>query len=320
MRTPSAVALTLAVALGLGPGCVARRAFQVPPCLVPHHHSEGATRSWLGRLGATAFVEPIVEDDLLALYGECTPGPRAEPLCKFKPSMSTEERNAILERVITRCDVICDNHKTSFVSQGVLAKTAFGIASIGLTGAGSLVGGATANAVSAAATATQGTEKAISKEIYADRVSTAIASSIAAEQTKRLQLIREHEARSTMATYPVWAGLRDIQEYHDTCSFATGLGLLQDDAAVEKDEADKARAASERRDMQFQKDPAGDAIRAFWKPDGTNVDAANAARIKAWMKEHDLEGVSITLLMRGNLFHDARTRMANDLKLTAQGG
>ena len=108
--------------------------------------------------------------------GECTAGTNGRKLCKFKASMSQEERNAILERVITRCDAICDNHKSSFVSQGVLAKTAFSITSIGLTGAGSLVGGAAANAVSAAATATQGTEKAISREVYADKVATAFTS------------------------------------------------------------------------------------------------------------------------------------------------
>src|SRR5437667_1784085 len=62
-------ALLVAPAVGLGSGCAAKRAFKVPPCLVPHHDSEGAKRSFWDRFTATPFLEPIIEDHLFALYG-----------------------------------------------------------------------------------------------------------------------------------------------------------------------------------------------------------------------------------------------------------
>src|ERR1041384_7760283 len=78
------------VGLFLLQACAARHPFQVPQCVVPHHDSAGARPGWWSRA-----VEPLVEDDLLATYGN------------FPATVSQADRNAILERVLARCDAIC---------------------------------------------------------------------------------------------------------------------------------------------------------------------------------------------------------------------
>jgi hypothetical protein len=53
-------------------------------------------------------------------------------------------------------------------------------------------------------------------------------------------------------------------------------------------------------------------IRAYWKPNG-DINRKNATRLKAWMKEHCLDGGDITYFLYAKIFKDARRKAVLDL-------
>ena len=56
-------------------------------------------------------------------------------------------------------------------------------------------------------------------------------------------------------------------------------------------------------------------LHGFWKPDGTNIDTNNSARITQWMQTNNLNTATlpITMFVRGASFKDLRTKAVKDL-------
>jgi hypothetical protein len=65
----------------------------------------------------------------------------------------------------------------------------------------------------------------------------------------------------------------------------------------------------------YQKDSAGDVIRAYWKPDGTNINKEHDKAIRQWMSQNGIDDTSITFFMRAQQFEDARLKAVKDLNL-----
>ena len=56
-------------------------------------------------------------------------------------------------------------------------------------------------------------------------------------------------------------------------------------------------------------------MRAYWKPDGTNIDTINEGKLKEWMKANGLATGpgDITMFLRGDDKADMRVRAAQEL-------
>ena len=234
-----------------------------------------------------------------------------EPRCTLA-GLPKERRNDLIEQVLTRCDLICANHKSGFVAQNVLQNLGFGVAGVGLSAAASVASGGMSQVLSAAATGTQGAGTEVSKDVYNEKVGAAIANAIDADQTAKKTQIRTRE-REGIDTYPVYAGLDDVQKYHESCSFSSGLDLVQKEVGTAKEKAN-ADYKSQLID-KFNPDAATDLLRAFWMPDGKHADPTNEKKIRAWMDSNKLKGVSITMLLNGATYADARTKAVNGLGL-----
>lgn len=62
-------------------------------------------------------------------------------------------------------------------------------------------------------------------------------------------------------------------------------------------------------------DKPDDVLRRFLKPDGDNADALTEQRMREWMKKNNLEEISISRFLRGNLLADARRKAITNLRL-----
>lgn len=140
-------------------------------------------------------------------------------------------RNRLAERLIKRSNEVCIVEMGRLTGNEAMVNTILSTATTGLTAAGSVVVGDWNRVLSAAATFTNGTRDHIRAEVYRNFVTYQLIKAIGIERAKRLEAIKKHDGE-TPNQYNVDEMIREIDEYHQICSFYIGLTLV--DAAVSK--------------------------------------------------------------------------------------
>lgn len=64
-------------------------------------------------------------------------------------------------------------------------------------------------------------------------------------------------------------------------------------------------------------DDAGDRLRCFWKPDGTNPNPGNTAALTAWMNSRGVGTTSITFFLQAGQFAEQRKLAVRELNVPA---
>lgn len=67
--------------------------------------------------------------------------------------------------------------------------------------------------------------------------------------------------------------------------------------------------------VSVRKAESGSLLRRFWKPDGMNINKANAEKLRTWLKENNIAGVALPFFFRAARFQDARVRAVKELGL-----
>jgi hypothetical protein len=103
-----------------------------------------------------------------------------------------------------------------------------------------------------------------------------------------------------------------IEKYADLCTYATAKEVV--DGALDKSRASvkDEKIITSFSASAYQRDDAGDRLREFWRPNN-KTDTRNEQALKKWMREHGLDGESITFFLRSEMFADARRKAAADL-------
>jgi hypothetical protein len=65
---------------------------------------------------------------------------------------------------------------------------------------------------------------------------------------------------------------------------------------------------------KYMKDPSGDLLRMFWKPDGENINDENAKVLKKWMEDNKIK-TSITSFIRSDKYSEERKNALRDLNI-----
>jgi hypothetical protein len=159
------------------------------------------------------------------------------------PSSSQEAkiaRNELIWYLVGKSDQICEDHVARFIGQEAANKLFFGTAAIVSGGIGSVVtAAAAANTWSALAGGFGGLTALISESVYYKQLTPVIAAATRAEQLKLLDEIRAHTELEP-DDYTLRQGVSEVIAYHETCSFANGLTILQHQLVEHESELDKA--------------------------------------------------------------------------------
>ncbi|AMK78117.1 MULTISPECIES: hypothetical protein [Methylomonas] len=67
--------------------------------------------------------------------------------------------------------------------------------------------------------------------------------------------------------------------------------------------------------VKVEKIKSGSLIRRYWKPDGKNIDEANANKLKDWLKNNGRSDDSITLFLHAENLDDVRAKAVKELNL-----
>jgi hypothetical protein len=228
--------------------------------------------------------------------------------------ITEKERNQILDDLIFLTDVNYYRFEAEFTYGRAVFDTATDLALLGLGSAGALLTHSGTQAVIAAISGgIAGGRVSINKNFLREASTQALIAKMQSGRKAKLDLIRT-AMRLNVTDYSLTRGLGDVAEYYTAGTIVGALQNIVSDAGAESKKADES--LKDAITHKYLKEASGDTLRKFWKPDGTNIDAGNEAKLKAWMKENQLEHVSITSFLYGDTFSEARAKAITDLKLS----
>ena len=182
---------------------------------------------------------------------------------------------------------------------------------LGAAGAVSTVTSTQAIPAATSATVT-GVKSSIDKNAYFDTTLTALLSQMQANRKKVLLTIYTNMQRDVNA-YPLMRALVDLEDYFQAGTIIGAVSEITQQAGKQKSAADDA--LNQLVTASYVKDNAGDMLRNFWKPNGTEINAANEARLKAWMASNGIDNTSVTLFLRAAHFAAARAKAVQELEI-----
>jgi hypothetical protein len=163
-----------------------------------------------------------------------------------------------------------------------------------------------------------GGKAAFDKNALFDKTITALIIQMnATRKTVKLRILESlRDQENNKIRYTMIEAVGDVKEYYQAGSIPAAIGALTEGAtnanAVATEELKAFKSG-------FIKDPAGDRLRVFWKPDGKTTNTANAKRITdeciATLSDPDLKKLSITSFLRSNKpeIVEARLKCADTL-------
>ena len=150
-------------------------------------------------------------------------------------------RNSLAEILIDQSNKICTVEKSLMLERQAEVNGYLSIATTGLYAAATVVSGELAsNILSGTASLTSGTRDHLNTHIYRNQIIQAITSAIDNERDQVLSAMLV-EFDKDLAGYPVERMIREVNAYHQLCSFGIGLQLVGDAVDTLPEHQDAAR-------------------------------------------------------------------------------
>ena len=139
---------------------------------------------------------------------------------------SPQKRNALVATIIVTSDEICLTHKAQIQATSNSLNLSFGALTTLFSGAASVLKSATsASALSAAAAASNSARSLVNAEVYQQSFSVTILNAIDSNRDSQRAMLRSGFERS-LSAYPIELALSDLSQYHESCSFVSGLAFV----------------------------------------------------------------------------------------------
>lgn len=172
------------------------------------------------------------------------------------------------------------------------------LASLGLTGAGSLVTGGTANILAAAATALTGARSAFEKEILAEKTILAIHTAMRTNRKRILVRIRSG-LKQGVADYPLGFALSDLEDYYHAGTVLGALINITESAGAVGQQADRDLLVI----SGYDTSPASDYLRQYLSIE-TVEPAEREARRDIIREQYQAAGIATEGRAVGDLITD----------------
>jgi hypothetical protein len=166
--------------------------------------------------------------------------------------------------------------------------------------------------ISATSAMITGVKTSIDKNAYYDSTLNALITQMDANRREALVAIYRG-VENDVEDYSLLRALIDTESYFQAGTIIGAVSEINKNAGVTKAGADKKIDNIVK--GNYQKEKTGDLIRTFWKPDGSTINTANAAKISKWIKDNGLGALSITMLMRSETLSQTRKKAVSDLGL-----
>jgi len=222
-------------------------------------------------------------------------------------------RNEIIDERMLEMDTQFEKFELTLWQQGVGAGIGTDWVQLAVSGATATAGGAATKSILGAVSAfITGAKASFDKNAFVEKTLAAVLAQMVGEREKIRAAIEQNKQLS-VSDYTLFAALSDLRKFMRAGTIPGSLQSIAVDAGQKAAKADDDIKGI--RTGAFIKDDAGDRLRAFWKPDGTNIDPANEKRLKEWMQKNSLATGpgDITLFLRDKAMADLRVRAVREL-------
>lgn len=149
--------------------------------------------------------------------------PLDEPARTAALEPSLRARNRLARQLMTLSDELCAKHEADIMAQSAATNVILGTATSVFAGAGAIVGGIAAQALSGGGAFTNATRATINEEIYAKHFAPSIVRSIHADRPPKGAGIERRLAIDSPLAYPIDLALKEVNDYHQACSFHNAI-------------------------------------------------------------------------------------------------
>lgn len=185
---------------------------------------------------------------------------------------------------------------------------------LGLSGAGTLAGGAPTKAILAAISGgLTGADLSVNENLYYKKTISVLFSQMEAMRSTQLVKIYTGLKQDT-AEYPLSRALYDVDTYYKVGTIPGALVGINAAAGAKQEEANK-NIVSLLIETSYVKDNAGDLIRKYLKKSDGSINEENEKNLKKWLKDHGHDENDITLFIISKDTAEDRKKIVNDLKL-----
>ncbi len=144
-------------------------------------------------------------------------------------------RNRLAAILLKQADDVCTSEKALLLKRQAEVNGWMSIFTTGLATTSTIVTGELAKSIlSGGAAIVSGSRDHVNTHVYRNQIIQTITKAIDTERVRLLEIITPH-LKQTAATYPVDEMIREVNAYHQACSFGTGLQIVME--SVEKREA-----------------------------------------------------------------------------------
>jgi len=150
-------------------------------------------------------------------------GATAGPTAYKQAASDKQARNRLVRQLMTLSDELCAKHQADIMAQSAATNVFLGTATSVLAGAGAIVGGIAAQALSGGGAFTNATRSTINEEIYAKAFAPAIVRNIHTDRPPKGAGIEQRLMKDGTADYPIDLALKEVTEYHQSCSFHNAI-------------------------------------------------------------------------------------------------
>jgi hypothetical protein len=222
-------------------------------------------------------------------------------------------RNEIVHGRLRAIDLQFEAFEKELQQENNSQKIALDFAVLGMSGAGTIAGGAATKAILAAISGgLTGAGLSIDKSLYYEKTMPILFAQMEAMRATQLANIYTGLKLDT-AQYPLSRALFDVDTYYKVGTLSGAMVGINTAAGATHDAANKK--IEKILEGSYMKDCSSDRLRTFWKPDGKTVDLANAEKLKTWLQNNGFESDDVTALIRLDTNAAARVKAVQDLGL-----
>lgn len=239
-----------------------------------------------------------------------------------KAKMSQDEgrdyRDEVVAGRLRAIDLQFETFEKNINQEGNLTQIGTDWAILGLSGAGTIVGGATSKAILAAISGgLTGAKLSVDKTLYYQKTMPTLLAQMEASRADQLLMIRTGLQKQLISDYPLSMALVDLDRYYKDGTLP-GAIIAINSAAGAKNEAAKAGIKKLVLEGSYTKDDASAYLQKKWIPGfpgSTAKDTAFESDLRKWMsKDSSLNDVEVSAFLLFPQYKDQRQKAMDYFK------